>query len=90
MNEEQKNCCAKDGEACSCNVESIISIDERGQMIIPKELREKAGFQPGDKLAVISWSKDGNICSLSVMKTEVLAGYIQDFIKPMSFSGNRE
>jgi len=28
-----------------CKVESIINIDERGQMVLPKELIKSAGFQ---------------------------------------------
>ena len=41
------------GAGC-CKVESLISVDERGQMVLPKDLRDKAGIKPGDKLAVIS------------------------------------
>ena len=42
-----------DGDAC-CNVEAVVSIDERGQMVLPKEIREKAGIKAGDKLAVMA------------------------------------
>jgi AbrB family looped-hinge helix DNA binding protein len=35
-------------------VESIVSVDERGQMVLPKDIREKAKIRPGDKLAVVS------------------------------------
>jgi len=42
-----------------CKVESIIDMDERGQMVLPKELREKAHIRPGDKLAVICLEKKG-------------------------------
>ena len=45
-------------------VESIISIDERGQMVLPKELRDKAKIRSGDKLALLSWEKEGEICCL--------------------------
>ena len=34
-----------------CRVESIISVDERGQMVLPKDLRDKANIRAGDKLA---------------------------------------
>ena len=66
-----------------CRVESIISIDERGQMVLPKELREKANIRAGDKLAIISWDKGGEICCLYLIKTEYLAEGVKDFLGPM-------
>lgn len=66
-----------------CKVESIISIDERGQMVLPKELREKANIRAGDKLAVVSWDKEGEICCLYLIKTEYLAERVKDFLGPM-------
>lgn len=64
-------------------VESIISVDERGQMVLPKELREKAKIHAGDKLALVSWEKDGEICCLYFIKTEYLADRVKDFLGPM-------
>jgi antitoxin PrlF len=67
----------------SCKVESIISIDERGQMVLPKELRDKANIRAGDKLAIISWETGGEICCLYLIKTEHLAERVKDFLGPM-------
>lgn len=64
-------------------VESIISVDERGQMVLPKELRDKAKIHAGDKLALVSWEKDGEICCLYLIKTEYLADRVKDFLGPM-------
>jgi AbrB family looped-hinge helix DNA binding protein len=64
-------------------VESIISIDDRGQMVLPKELRDKANIRAGDKLAVISWDKGGEICCLYLIKTEHLAEQVKGFLGPM-------
>ncbi len=36
----------------AARVESLISIDDRGQTVLPKELREKANICQGDKLAI--------------------------------------
>ncbi len=44
-----------------CKVESLVAVDERGQMVLPKEIREKAGITAGDKLALVSWEKDGKV-----------------------------
>lgn len=65
-------------------VESIVSIDERGQMVLPKGLRDKAKIRPGDKLALISWDKGGEICCLYLIKTEHLAERVRDFLGPMA------
>jgi AbrB family looped-hinge helix DNA binding protein len=64
-------------------VESIISIDERGQMVLPKELRDRAKIRPGDKLALLSWEKEGEICCLYLIKTEELAEQAKSFLGPM-------
>ncbi len=64
-------------------VESIISVDERGQMVLPKELRDKAKIHAGDKLALVSWEKDGEICCLYLIKTEYLTDRVKDFLGPM-------
>ncbi|NIO06040.1 MAG: AbrB/MazE/SpoVT family DNA-binding domain-containing protein [Proteobacteria bacterium] len=73
-----------------CRVESLISVDERGQMVLPKEVREKANIRPGDKLALISWEKDGEICCVSLIKAEGLMGMVKGLLGPMMkemFSG---
>jgi len=41
-------------------------------MVLPKELREKAGIHAGDKLAITSWENDGAICCISLNKAEDL------------------
>jgi AbrB family looped-hinge helix DNA binding protein len=70
------------GMSC-CKVESIISVDERGQMVLPKDLRDKAKIRAGDKLALISWDKEGEICCLYLIKAEHLADRVKDFLGPM-------
>ena len=66
-----------------CKVESIISIDERGQMVLPKELREKANIRPGDKLALICLEKKGEIYCLSLVKVGELTEMVKDLLGPM-------
>lgn len=64
-------------------VEAVIGVDERGQMVLPKDLRQRAGIEPGDKLALISWEKDGEVCCLSLVKTKAFADMVKDFLGPM-------
>jgi AbrB family looped-hinge helix DNA binding protein len=66
-----------------CRVESVISIDERGQMVLPKELRDKANIRAGDKMAVISWDKGGEVCCIYLIKAEHLANRVKDFLGPL-------
>jgi AbrB family looped-hinge helix DNA binding protein len=74
-----------EGCGCSpgCRVEAILSVDERGQMVLPKDVREKAGIGTGDKLALISWKNDGSICCLALMKVENLSGMVKDVLGPL-------
>ena len=72
-----------DREISCCKVESVISVDDRGQMVLPKEIRDKANIHAGDKLAVISWEKDGRICCISLIKTEDFAEMVKGLLGPM-------
>ena len=70
------------GRSC-CKVESVVSVDERGQMVLPKEIREKAKIGAGDKLAVLSWEKDRKVCCISLIKAEDLAEMTKNLLAPM-------
>ena len=70
------------GASC-CAVEAIVTIDERGQMILPKELRAKAGIKAGDKLAITSWKKDGEICCIALIKAGNLETMVKDMLGPV-------
>jgi AbrB family looped-hinge helix DNA binding protein len=66
-----------------CRVESLISVDDRGQMVLPKEIREKANIRAGEKLAVISWEKSGEVCCISLIKAEDLMEMVKGLLGPM-------
>ncbi len=69
--------------ASCCKVESRVSVDEKGQMVLPKDIRERAGIQPGEKMALVSWEKDGSICCFTMIKADYLAQGIKDFLGPI-------
>ena len=82
--ESKTSCCTTGSTAGGCcRVEALISIDERGQMVLPKELRERANIKAGDKLALISWEKDGDICCLTLIKADNLAEQVRGFLGPI-------
>jgi len=78
------SCCseAEEGISC-CRVESLIAVDERGQMVLPKDLRAKAGIKAGDKLAVVSWKKNGGVSCITLVKVEKLTGLMTEFLGPI-------
>lgn len=78
---KDRNCCADNAEACK--VDSIVSVDERGQMVLPKELRQKAGIKAGDKLAVATWERNGEVCCITLVKVEDLVGMLKDKLAPV-------
>jgi antitoxin PrlF len=61
-------CCAR--AMCCTGVEALVTIDERGQIVLPKELRDRANIKGGDKLAIIAWQSGESICCLSLVKAE--------------------
>ncbi|MFC1916543.1 HgcAB-associated protein HgcC [Chloroflexota bacterium] len=79
-----ENCCEPTAVGASCcRVEALVSVDERGQMILPKEIRDKANIRAGDKLAVTSWEKDGKICCISLIKAEELTEMVKGILGPV-------
>lgn len=70
-------------ESC-CSVEAVVTVDSRGQIVLPKELRSAAGIRAGDKLAVVTMQSEGRVCCLSLMKVEQLAGTVKDILGPVA------
>ncbi len=70
-------------EISSCQVKAVITIDERGQMVLPKELRDEMGITAGDKLAVISMASKGEVCCLSLMKVDELSDAVRNKLGPV-------
>lgn len=79
-----ENCCGQpDVMASCCKVEALVSIDERGQMVLPKALRDRANIRAGDKLAVASWEKDGKICCISLIRAEEFTEMLRGILGPV-------
>ena len=82
MKKESPNRVHKPVKEC-CRVEAVVSIDDRGQMVLPKELRERANIKAGDKLALVAWENEGQLCCLSMIKVEQLGGIVRNLLGPM-------
>lgn len=74
-----RTCCAPG----TCRVEAVVSVDDRGQMVLPKDLRERAGLRAGEKLAVVSCDLDGQVCCLTLLKAADLSASLKATLGPM-------
>ena len=70
------------GPGC-CRVEAVVGVDDRGQMVLPKEVRDRAGIRAGDKLALVSWEQNGTLCCISLIKAEDLNDMVRGLLGPM-------
>ncbi len=81
--ENADSCCEPAGIASCCKVEAIVSVDERGQMVLPKDLRDKAGIRPGEKLAVTTWEKAGKVYCISLIRADELTTMVKGVLGPV-------
>jgi AbrB family looped-hinge helix DNA binding protein len=58
-------------------VAAVVSVDERGQVVLPKELRDRVGIKAGDKLAVVALGEPEETCCLMLLKTNELNGMVK-------------
>lgn len=66
-----------------CKVEAVVSVDDRGQMVLPKEIRDKGRIRAGDKLAVVAMEQDGKLCCISLIKVEELTEMVKSLLGPV-------
>lgn len=71
-----------DNAGC-CKVDAVVTIDSKGQIVLPKDVREKAKLKPNDKLAIIGCESDGEICCIIMIKAEKLGSAISKTLSPM-------
>ena len=67
----------------TCRIDAVISMDAKGQIVLPKDLREKANFRTNDKIAVVACEKDGEICCIMMLKAEKLVGAVTKTLGPL-------
>ena len=67
----------------ACKIDAIITMDAKGQIVLPKDLREKADLKAADKIAVVSWEKEGKVCCIVMIKAERLVGAVSKMLSPL-------
>jgi antitoxin PrlF len=70
------------GDTC-CRIDAVVTMDNKGQIVLPKDLREKAGIKPNDKLAVVAVEKEGKVCCLTLVKADMLVGAVSKALGPL-------
>ena len=67
----------------TCRIDAVITMDSKGQIVLPKDLREKANIKPNDKLALVASEKDGEVCCIMMVKAERLVGAVTKTLGPL-------
>jgi len=67
----------------ACKIDAIVTMDAKGQIVLPKDLREKADLKPTDKIAVVACEKEGKVCCIVMIKAERLAGAVSKTLSPL-------
>ena len=80
MGKNKKCCASRSDRDVSHHIEAVVTVDERGQMVLPKETRTRAGIRAGDKLALVGWRKGEHVCCLSLVKMEELTEMLGDLM----------
>ncbi len=65
-----------------CTVDAVVTLDSKGQIVLPKNLRDKAKLKPDDKLAVIGCERDGKMCCIMMIKAEDLGKTVRVMLGP--------
>jgi antitoxin PrlF len=58
-------------------------MDAKGQIVLPKDLREKANFKPSDKIAVVACEQKGEVCCIMMVKADRLVGAVTKTLGPL-------
>ncbi len=66
-----------------CKVDAIVTIDLKGQIVLPKDIRDKARLKPNDKLAIVGYEKEGEICCIMMIKADLLGNAVNKMLGPM-------
>lgn len=66
-----------------CKIDAIVTVDAKGQILLPKDLREKANIKPNDKLALIGIERSETTCCIVMMKADALGNSVKCMLGPL-------
>lgn len=67
-------------------MDAIVTVDARGQLVLPKDVRKHFGLENGGKLALVTMRSNGKPCCISLMPVAALADSVHGLLQPV-FSG---
>lgn len=79
----KQSCCNDDEMSTKFEIEAVVSFDDRGQLVLPKEMRKKFDMKAGDKFAIVSCCEGENLCCLTFIKSTALNAALSSFITPV-------
>jgi len=74
-----KECCSQE----CCKIDAVVTVDAKGQIVLPKEIRTKAKIKPNDKLAVINFQRGNGVCCIVMLKVDDLENTVKDLLGPV-------
>jgi len=79
--DEGKTCCSSStvSEPC-CHIEGVVQVDAKGQIYLPKSLRELMDIKENDKLTVVVMRAGGKASSISLFKADKLDNTVRQII----------
>lgn len=66
-----------------CKVDAVVTVDSKGQIVLPKDVRERVGLKPDDKLAVLACEEEGVVNCIMLVKAEKFEKSIRAALGPM-------
>jgi AbrB family looped-hinge helix DNA binding protein len=66
-----------------CKINAIVTIDQKGQIVLPKDLREHANINANDKLALIGIEQNNTVCCMVIMKAQALENPVKCMLEPI-------
>lgn len=64
-------------------VVTIVNVDDRGQMVLPKEFRKNAKIKKGDRFALLSYEGKGRVYCISLVKVDDLGDAVREMLGPV-------
>ncbi|MCX8150964.1 MAG: HgcAB-associated protein [Candidatus Bathyarchaeota archaeon] len=66
-----------------CKIDAVVTLDSKGQIVLPKDLRERANIKADDKLALIGVTRDNTVCCVIMMKVDLLDETVKCTLGPI-------
>ena len=70
----------------SFEIDAVVTVDARGQLVLPKDIRRTFGLDEGGKLALVVMQSGGRPCCISLMPVGSLSASVGAVLQPVFHS----